>query len=400
MPEQEWRRGRPPARRYIAASDKLLPSGWRRTADKLFARHVAQRQALYARAVNAADYSTALRVAKDEAELQGLYPPKKIAPTNPDGDREYGLGFTDDERAAIARRRRRAIRAAGLVPDAGGPVPADGSLLPGPGGADEGRPAPAGPVADETLGLDGEEDPGLVLPPERQEPDGGRPGPLTAILEPPALVLIVARAQRQAAELLAQVKLLYALLNRKATAPPPWAPKPVKQLEADDERRGLTPHEALTQDSASSMEMANGSRIITLPGKTARSSATPPPACIVIDEASRVPDTLYYAVRPMLAVSGRPLVCLSTPFGKRGWFFEAWEGRGKAKDTWRRVEVRRGTAHASRPSSWQRREAEMGPRWYRQEYLCSFEDTVDAVFAHEDIQAALSDDVKPLFGGE
>ena len=31
------------------------------------------------------------------------------------------------------------------------------------------------------------------------------------------------------------------------------------------------------------------------------------------------------------------------------------------------------------------------------QYLCSFEDTIDAVFSWADIQAALSDDVKPLF---
>jgi hypothetical protein len=39
----------------------------------------------------------------------------------------------------------------------------------------------------------------------------------------------------------------------------------------------------------------------------------------------------------------------------------------------------------------------LGERWYRQEYLCSFEDTIDAVFSWADIQAALSDDVQPLF---
>ena len=41
----------------------------------------------------------------------------------------------------------------------------------------------------------------------------------------------------------------------------------------------------------------------------------------------------------------------------------------------------------------------MGRRWYAQEYCCSFEDTVDAVFASDDIKAALSGDVQPLFGG-
>jgi hypothetical protein len=45
---------------------------------------------------------------------------------------------------------------------------------------------------------------------------------------------------------------------------------------------------------------------------------------LVIEEVSRVPDELFYAVRPMLAVSGGTLVALSTPWGKRGWFYEAW----------------------------------------------------------------------------
>jgi hypothetical protein len=44
----------------------------------------------------------------------------------------------------------------------------------------------------------------------------------------------------------------------------------------------------------------------------------------------------------------------------------------------------------------QKEEQKIGPRWFRQEYMCSFEDTVDAVFAYADIQAAMSDDVEPL----
>ncbi len=42
-----------------------------------------------------------------------------------------------------------------------------------------------------------------------------------------------------------------------------------------------------------------------------------------IDEAARVSDELYRAVRPMLATSGGRIVLLSTPFGKRGFFFRA-----------------------------------------------------------------------------
>ena len=41
-----------------------------------------------------------------------------------------------------------------------------------------------------------------------------------------------------------------------------------------------------------------------------------------MDEASRVDDALYFAIRPMLAVSGGSLMMLSTPYGKRGVFYE------------------------------------------------------------------------------
>ena len=101
---------------------------------------------------------------------------------------------------------------------------------------------------------------------------------LTAILEAPALVLIVARAQRQAAELLRKTKLLYSLLSRKTLAPPPWTPKPVQEIEAE-ERRILGPSERLTQDSTLSMEFASGSRIIALPGKADTIVGYSPPSC-------------------------------------------------------------------------------------------------------------------------
>ena len=40
----------------------------------------------------------------------------------------------------------------------------------------------------------------------------------------------------------------------------------------------------------------------------------------------------------------------------------------------------------------------IGDLWFRQEYGCEFLETVDQVFRYDDIERALSDDVKPLFG--
>ncbi len=65
-------------RRYIQKADELLVERLGKSRKKEIARHLAQRQALYARALNAADFRTALAVLADEAKLRGLYPEKEI----------------------------------------------------------------------------------------------------------------------------------------------------------------------------------------------------------------------------------------------------------------------------------------------------------------------------------
>jgi hypothetical protein len=37
-----------------------------------------------------------------------------------------------------------------------------------------------------------------------------------------------------------------------------------------------------------------------------------------------IPDELFFAIKPMLAISGGRLLALSAPFGKRGWFYHVW----------------------------------------------------------------------------
>src|SRR5918997_5874065 len=53
-----------------------------------------------------------------------------------------------------------------------------------------------------------------------------------------------------------------------------------------------------------SLELENGSRIVTLPGTDKTIRGFSGAALLVVDEASRVADELYFAIRPMLAVSG------------------------------------------------------------------------------------------------
>jgi hypothetical protein len=152
-----------------------------------------------------------------------------------------------------------------------------------------------------------------------------------------------------------------------------------------------------TAESALRLELANGSRIISLPGRddsTIRGYSGV--RLLVVDEASRVADALYMSVRPMLAVSGGRLLALSTPFGTRGWWYEAW----RSEEPWERYEVPATDCPRIPAEFLEEERRSMGDWWYRQEYGCEFMDAQDAVFRQADIAAAITSEVAPLFGSE
>lgn len=153
----------------------------------------------------------------------------------------------------------------------------------------------------------------------------------------------------------------------------------------------------VAEESASRLELANGSRIVCLPAQEATVRCYSGVRLLVVDEASRVPDDLYQAVRPMLAVSGGRLVLLSTPFGSRGFFHHEWTDGGP---DWHRVQVTAHDCPRIDPAWLEAERLKIGPWWFSQEYLCEFADSVDQLFSYELIQAALRDDVAPAWEGD
>jgi len=141
-----------------------------------------------------------------------------------------------------------------------------------------------------------------------------------------------------------------------------------------------------------SLELANGSQLHALPGKEATIRGFSGVDLLVIDEASRVPDELHQAVRPMLATSGGRMAALSTPAGRRGWWYEAWID---ATADWFRVEVP-ATACPRIPAEFLEAERrELPTRVFEAEYLCRFHDADDAYFAGDLIDEAFTDAVTP-----
>jgi len=147
-------------------------------------------------------------------------------------------------------------------------------------------------------------------------------------------------------------------------------------------------------ETKTTLELVNGSRIVCLPGteKTIRSFSAVD--LLVVDEAARTDDALLAAVRPMLAVSGGRLIALSTPFGKRGWWWDAWENGG---DAWERIEITADQCpRISAKFLAEEREA-LGDWWYFQEFFNVFHDPIDAMFTEVEIAGIFTSDIVPLY---
>lgn len=166
-----------------------------------------------------------------------------------------------------------------------------------------------------------------------------------AMLQPPSLILLLSPSLRQSKELFQEhIIKIYNRLGR-----------PVPSV----------------QESVLQMTLANGSRIISLPGTEATIRGFSGPSLLIIDEAARVSDDFYRAVRPMLAVSNGMLIALTTPWGKRGWFYEEWTGI----NDWTRI-LRTADDCPRITKQFLRREQEsLGEPWYSQEYYCHLPST-------------------------
>lgn len=187
-----------------------------------------------------------------------------------------------------------------------------------------------------------------------------------AVYRPHALVLILSPSMRQSAEVVEKCVTIYHGLGKPVVA------------EAENMH---------------SLVLENRSRIIGLPGSAATVRGYSGVDLIVVDEAAYTRDELPAAVSPMLAVSGGSLYALSTPHGKRGWWWDAWENGGAH---WLRIKATvQGSPRISR--EYQREERlRLGERSFRQEYMCEFLEIVDQAFGAESVNAAFDRSIEPL----
>jgi cytochrome c-type biogenesis protein CcmE len=179
-----------------------------------------------------------------------------------------------------------------------------------------------------------------------------------ALTTPASTVLVVAPGERQAKLLFSKARRLY----EQAGHP----------LPAHSERR-------------TGLELANGSIIEALPAveRTTRGYSVD---LLVVDEAAAVADVDYHGILPALIATQGEQLLLSTPRGKRGFFWELWH----SDDGWQRMMVRSDEVERIRPEDLEVFRQTMPEQYFEQEFHCEFLDTEGALFGYDDIERALA----------
>lgn len=198
-----------------------------------------------------------------------------------------------------------------------------------------------------------------------------------------SLTLVFGPTERQSKELFAKIARLY-----------------LAYLEDDDDPVSFaTPRDRMRRAVGYAREvrkmgltLPNGSRIEALPA-TAYTARGYTPDVIIVDEAAYCTNEFYEGITPSQAVvSDYELVLASTPYGKRGFFYEEWEDG----EDFERYEVPYHDCPRISDRFIHRERSRSTPRKFRQEYLCSFEETEDQVFSHAVIENAFTDEA-PLW---
>ena len=192
----------------------------------------------------------------------------------------------------------------------------------------------------------------------------------TALYRAGSDTLILSPAERQSNELLRKIVSFYDILGRPLGA---------------------------LADAATTLELGNRARVLALPGSERTIRSFSAPALIVVDEAARVPDEVIGALSPMLATGGGRMIQLSTPFGRRGAFFRAWDGDA---GRWRRFMVTADRCPRITREFLADERVRLGPLWYAQEYECVFNEAIGQLFSTASVLRAFdAGGGEALFGG-
>lgn len=140
----------------------------------------------------------------------------------------------------------------------------------------------------------------------------------------------------------------------------------------------IVPPSAMRVMNRLSLTLPNGSQIISIPCAQPDAGRGFSPHLFLLDEAAFAPDALFTAIVPSLAATNGAMHMISSPNGKVGHFFEAFEG--KAEDVfWTRRVTHRECPRITEKTLINDR-IMLGELKFRQEYEAEFVSAEGAFF--------------------
>jgi len=184
-----------------------------------------------------------------------------------------------------------------------------------------------------------------------------------AITHAEAEVLLTAKTQRQSMELFRQIK------------------SEMRGSKAESDEWGIQ------RETRTEINFSNGSRIVCLPlGRDGSNIRGYGADLLIVDEAAYVPEEIFQEVlMPFLAVGENQFVMISTPRGKRGFFYKRFDEAERDENdyfvqqvpTWKNPRV---------PEKFiERQRNNLTPMQFKREIRGEFDENADAYFTEEEV---------------
>lgn len=177
-------------------------------------------------------------------------------------------------------------------------------------------------------------------------------------------ILITAKAQRQSMELFNEVKSV------------------IRKSDISEEEWGIA------RSTRTEINFSNGSRILCLPvgqdGSNIRGYGTD---LMIVDEAAFIEDHIFQEVlMPMLAVGESQLVLLSTPFGKKGFFYRMFEKSLDEDSNWYSKQVPTSANPLIDDNFIEEQRDAMTRTQFKQEILGEFDENISGFFTRDELE--------------
>ena len=196
----------------------------------------------------------------------------------------------------------------------------------------------------------------------------------TARFKKRSLTVIVSATLNQAGILKRRVKMALGIANNAWQKISEYAVKEYNEFEKEYK---------LVRRNALSIELANNSRVVSIPASP-DSVRGYSPDLIIMDEAAFIDENVYDAIRPMRAVKSVQLIVMSTPNAKFGFFYEEWTSKDPV---WLKIKVSADDCYRVSKKFLQRELDKRGKNIVEREYYNRFLDIEGAIFTQDQIDS-------------